>query len=103
MSKGEDKEHNKDVVVNYLHKWSALHQLRHIPDLDTPIQESLSLEGRAYKWWMSLPKEGHPKSWAEFCLGKTFQKTKRIVTGMLGTNVVGIMLRWLNIFPSITS
>ena len=51
--KTDDKERNKDAVVTFLHKWKALHQLRRTPDVDTPIQASLSLEGRAYKWWMS--------------------------------------------------
>ena len=48
--KGEDKEQNKDAIVTFLHKWQALHQLRCTPDVDTIIQTSLSLEGRAYKW-----------------------------------------------------
>ena len=97
---------NKDAIVTFLHKWQALHQLRRTPDVNTPVQASLSLEGRAYKWWMSLPDEGRPKSWAKFEVvfkKISFQKTKRIVIGMLGINVVWIMLRWLNIFPNIVS
>ena len=66
MFKGEDKEHNKDAVITYLHKWSALHQLQRTPNIDTLIQASLSLEGKAYKWWMSLSEASCPKSWAKF-------------------------------------
>ena len=30
------------------------------------IETSLTLEGKAYKWWMSLPADTRPKTWEEF-------------------------------------
>ena len=54
MFKREDLERNKDAVNTYLHKWNDLHTLRNTPDFLRAIESSLSLEGKAYKWYMSL-------------------------------------------------
>ena len=64
--KGEERDQNKDAVHNFLHKWANLHRLRHTPTAIMATETSLSLEGKAYKWWMSLPVETRPKTWEEF-------------------------------------
>ena len=51
---GEEQDHNKDVMNTFLQKWRDLHQLRHTPKEFMVIEASLSPEGKAYKWWMSL-------------------------------------------------
>ena len=67
---GEEKERNKDAVNMFLHKWGDIHSLRRNPEIVRPIEASLSLTGKAYKWWMSL--EERPSSWEDF--DKIFRK-----------------------------
>ncbi|MCO5609563.1 hypothetical protein L7F22_063792 [Adiantum nelumboides] len=64
--KGEERERSKDAVNTFLHKWSDLHALRRTPDNICALETSLSLEGKAYKWWMSLKMADRPTSWTRF-------------------------------------
>lgn len=64
--KGEDRDRNKDAVQTFLQKWSDLHVLRHTPESICALETSLSLEGKAYQWWMSLDAQTHPSTWAQF-------------------------------------
>ena len=68
---GEEKEQNKDVVNMFLHKWGDIHSLRRNPKIVRLIEASLSLTGKAYKWWMSLKE--CPCSWEDF--EKVFKKS----------------------------
>ena len=52
--KGKEKEHNKDIVNMLLHKWGSIHNLRRNPKVVRLIEASMSLTGKAYRWWMSL-------------------------------------------------
>ena len=61
---GEEKEWNKDVVNMFLHKWGDIHNLRRNPKVVRPIEASLLLTRKAYKWWMSLKE--HPRSSENF-------------------------------------
>ena len=61
--RGEDKEHNKDMVNMFVHKWGGIHSLRRNLQVIRPIEASLLLTRKAYKWWMSLKE--HPCSWAK--------------------------------------
>ena len=64
---GEEKERNKDSVNIFLHKWSDIHTLRQSPEGVRLVEASLSLTGKAYKWWMSLAERAtYPRTWAEF-------------------------------------
>ena len=69
---GEEKERNKDAVNMFLHKWGDIRSLRRNPEVVRPIEASLSLTGKAYKWWMSL--EERPSTWKDFeiIFGKEF-------------------------------
>ena len=62
--KGEDWERNKDAVNTYLHKWNDLHTLRNTLDSLCAIEFSLSLEGKAYKWYVSLSMVGRTSTWS---------------------------------------
>ena len=64
--KGEDRERNKDAVNTYLHKWNDLHTLRNTPDFLRAIESSLSLEGKAYKWYMSLSSQARASTWSRY-------------------------------------
>ena len=64
--KGEDWERNKDAVNTYLHKWNDLHTLRNTPDFLRAIDSSLSLEGKAYKWYMSLSLQARTSTWSHY-------------------------------------
>ena len=64
--KGEEKQRNKDAVNTFLLKWNDVHALRGTPDRIRALETSLSLEGKAYKWWMSLKVANRPKTWARF-------------------------------------
>ena len=70
--KGEEKERNKDDVNTFLHKWTGLHDLRRTSDGVCVLEASLSLEGKAYKWWMSLKVTDRPSTWSTF--QEVFQK-----------------------------
>ena len=61
---GEEKEWMKDAINMFLHKWGDIHSLRRNLEVVRPIEASLSLTGKAYKWWMLLKER--PRSWAEF-------------------------------------
>ncbi|WP_368853790.1 hypothetical protein [Enterobacter cloacae complex sp. GF14B] len=51
----------------FLSKWDGIHALRRTPDAVRALQTSLTLEGKAYKWWMSLKEKNIiPQSWAAF-------------------------------------
>ena len=63
---GEEKDHNKDAVTTFLQKWRDLHRLRHTLDLVATVEASLSLEGKAYKWWLSIDEHARPTTWGEF-------------------------------------
>ncbi|MCO5591548.1 hypothetical protein L7F22_045534 [Adiantum nelumboides] len=64
--KGEERERSKDAVNTFLHKWSDFHALRRTPNNICALETSLSLEGKAYKWWMSLKMANRPTSWTRF-------------------------------------
>ena len=64
--KGEKHDCNKDAIHTFLHKWADMHRLRRTPTAIMATETRLSLEGKAYKWWMSLPVETHPKILEEF-------------------------------------
>ena len=64
--KGEDRERNKDAVNTYLHKWNELHTLRNTPDFLRAIESNLSLEGKAYKWYMSLSLQARTSTWSRY-------------------------------------
>ena len=66
MYRGEERERNKDAVNIFLHKWGDLHALRHTPDSIRALETSLTLEGKAYKWWMSIDAHARPTTWAKF-------------------------------------
>ena len=61
---GEDRERNKDAVNTYLHKWNDLHKLWNTPNSLCAIESSLSLEGKAYKWYMSLSMAARTTTWS---------------------------------------
>ena len=63
---GEEKDRNKDAVTTFLQKWRDLHQLHRTSDSIAAIEASLSLEGKAYKWWLSIDKHARPNTWGEF-------------------------------------
>ena len=48
----------------FLLKWTDLHRLHNTLESLCALQASLSLEGKAYKWWMSLTER--PQTWASF-------------------------------------
>lgn len=73
---GEEKEHNKDALNKFLHKWDNIHSLRRNPKVVRSIEPSLSLTGKAYKWWMSLKE--HPSSWED--LENVFKKVFPLVS-----------------------
>ena len=62
----EEHEHNKYVVVTFLHMWTSLHHLHCTLDADEVVQASLSLEGKAHKWWMSLLNTSCHNTWVKF-------------------------------------
>ena len=64
--KGEECDRNKDAVHTFLHKWMDLHRLRCTFAAVMATETSLTLEGKAYKWWMSLPIATRPTTWEEF-------------------------------------
>ena len=51
---GEEKDCDKDAVTNFLQKWRDLHRLGCTLDSIPAVEASLSLEGKAYKWWLSI-------------------------------------------------
>ena len=66
MFKGEDWERNRDAVNTYLHKWNDLHTLRNTLDSLRAIESSLSLKGKAYKWYMSLNMADRTCTWSRY-------------------------------------
>ncbi|MCO5589197.1 hypothetical protein L7F22_043163 [Adiantum nelumboides] len=64
--KGEDKDRNKDAVNTFLSKWAEIHNMRRTHDAMKPRHTCLALEGKAYKWWMTLKNHQRLKTWAEF-------------------------------------
>ena len=66
MFKGEDNEQNKDTVDTFLSKWGEIHQMRGTSDKKKPLHTCLSLEGKAYKWWMAFKPHKKPNTWASF-------------------------------------
>ena len=64
--KGEDKEQNKDTIDTFLSKWGEIHDMRGTLDKNKPRHTYLSLEGKAYKWWMAYKPHKKPKTWASF-------------------------------------
>ncbi len=70
--KGEDRDRNKDSVMTFLQKWRDVHDLRKADESVKILEASLTLEGRAYKWWMSLDSTTRPTTWEEF--EKAFRK-----------------------------
>ena len=67
---GEEKGWNKNAINMFLHKRGDIHSLRRNPKVARSIKASLSLMGKAYKWWMSLKE--HPHSCEDF--EKVFRK-----------------------------
>ena len=64
--KGEDNEQNKDTIDTFLSKWGEIHQMRGTSDKKKPLHTCLSLEGKAYKWWMAFKPHKKPNMWASF-------------------------------------
>ena len=64
--KGKDKERNKDTIDTFLSKWGEIHQMRGTIDKIKPRHTCLSLEGKAYKWWMAFKPHEKPNTWASF-------------------------------------
>ena len=64
--RGEEKDRNKDAVTTFLQKWRDLHRLRRTSDSVAAVEASLSLEGKAYKWWLSIDEHARPNTWGEF-------------------------------------
>ena len=44
---GEEKEHNKDAVNMFLHKWGDIHSLKRNPEVVRPIEASLSFDRKS--------------------------------------------------------
>ena len=70
--KGKDQEQNKEAINTYLHKWNDLHMLINTLDSLRAIESSLSLEGKAYKWYMSLSMAARTSTWSHY--QEIFQK-----------------------------
>ena len=66
MFKGKDRDRNKDAVHTFLQKWTDLHRLRRTSATVMATETSLTLEGKDYKWWMSIPTATRPTTWEEF-------------------------------------
>ena len=66
MFQGEEKDQNKDSVHTFIQKWTDLHVLRQTSDEQRALETSLSLEGKAYKWWLSLDETARPRTWNAF-------------------------------------
>ena len=49
-----------------------MHALHHMPNSICALETSLTLEGKAYKWWMSIDVHDHTTTWARF--EEIFQK-----------------------------
>ena len=64
--RGEEKDWNKDSMHTFIQKWTDLHVLRQTPDEQRALGISLSLEGKAYKWWLSLDETACPHTWNTF-------------------------------------
>ena len=64
---GEERDRNKDTIYTFLQKWQDFHKLKNTPPEYQPLEASLSLGPKAYKWWMSLKESGKiPGDWAQF-------------------------------------
>ena len=64
---GEEADCNKDAVNTFLQKWHDLHSLKHTPDNIRALEASVTLRGKAYKWWMSMRAKGtEPRTWTAF-------------------------------------
>ena len=66
MYQGKERECNKDAINIFLHKWGDLHALHHMPNSIRALGTSLTLEGKTYKWWMSIDMHNRPTTWAKF-------------------------------------
>ena len=64
--KGEEKDRNKDAVHTFFQKWSDLHALCLTPEELQALEVSLALDGKAYKWWLSLDETTRPRTWSQF-------------------------------------
>ena len=60
--KGEERDRNKDTVNTFLSEWDDIHRIRKTPNVGRANTMSLSLEGKAYKWWMNLKPTTAPHS-----------------------------------------
>lgn len=64
---GEERDRNKDAIYTFLQKWQDLHRMKNTPPEYQPLEASLSLGPKAYKWWMSLKEARRiPGDWAQF-------------------------------------
>ena len=64
--KGNEKDCSKDAVHTFIQKWTDIHDLRATLDRARSKETSLSLKGKAYKWWMAMNYNTRPKSWKDF-------------------------------------
>ena len=64
--RGEEKDWNKDSVHTFIQKWTDLHVLRRTSDEQRALETSFSLEGKAYKWWLSLAETACTRTWNAF-------------------------------------
>ena len=70
---GKEADRNKDALNTFLQKWHDLHSFKHTPDNIRALEGSVTLRGKAYKWWMSMRAKGtEPCTWTAF--EKAFKK-----------------------------
>ena len=50
----------------FIQKWTDLHVLKRTSDEQQALETRLSLEGKAYKWWLSLDEMARPHTWNTF-------------------------------------
>ena len=59
-------ERDKDTMHTFLQMWTDIHDLRATLDRAQPLETSLSLRNKAYKWWLVLSANARPKMWRYF-------------------------------------
>lgn len=61
---GEGKKQNKDAISIFIYKWASIHSVsRSFEDVGL-VEASLSLMGKAYKWWKYVRER--LRTWGEF-------------------------------------
>lgn len=77
--KVEEHDDYKDSVSIFLCNWGDIHCLQGTPDHARAIEMSLSLKGKAYKWWtmFSLTRQRHGMSFRKFFKRNSCMSTNR--------------------------